>query len=81
MVVLAQQLLSVGCWRCRKHDEFELKCQFQHVSLGKKHQEKTGRLCDSHNTNWDLWFGISKKTPQQRKPFHSARCSHGFHTD
>lgn len=50
----------------KKHDEFELKCQFQHVSLRKKHQEKTGRLCDSHNTNWDLWFGISKKTPPQK---------------
>lgn len=66
MVVLAQQLLSVGGWKYRKHDEFELKCQFQHVSLRKKHQEKTGRLCDSHNTNWDLQFGISKKTPPQK---------------
>lgn len=44
MVVLAQQLLSVGCWKCKKHDEFELKCQFQHVSLRKKHQENNWQI-------------------------------------
>lgn len=69
-MVLAQQLLSVGCWKYKKHDEVELKCQLQHVSLRKKSiRKKAGRLCDSHNTNWDLWFGISKKTPPQKKAF------------
>lgn len=45
MVILAQQLLSVGCWKYKKHDEFEVKCQFQHVSLRKKHQEKNLADC------------------------------------
>lgn len=65
MVVFAQQLVSVDCWKSRKRAEFQLKWQFQPFPLKafiRKCVRKNGRLRD---TNCDLWFGVIKKTPHK----------------
>lgn len=65
MVVLAQQPVSVDCWKSRKRAECQLKWQRQQFPLKPfitKCVRKKGRLWD---TNCDLWFGVMKKPPHK----------------
>jgi len=74
MVVLAQQLVSAGCWKSRKRADWQFQ-QFLLKAFVKICVRKNGRLCD---TSCDLWFVVIKRNTTQNKPFNLAGCSHGF---
>lgn len=62
IVVLAEQLVSVDCWKCSWISTEIVISAVPPQSFYKKMHQKECRLCDG---NCDLWFGVIKNPPHK----------------